>query len=83
MAQARGAVASGRRRREVAARLREMPWAALIVLILVLIVLLAMWGKWPRAVHRTPQAPTGTVIGLHMAWPSGLPSVFNRRSLQA
>ena len=82
MAQARSTVATGRRRREAIARLKEMPWAALVVLILVLIVILAMWGKWPHAARRPLQAPTGTVIVLHMASPNGLSSPSNRRSLQ-
>lgn len=45
MAQARGAIATGTRGRRTVARLKEMPWAALIVLILVLIVILAMWEQ--------------------------------------
>jgi hypothetical protein len=64
MAQARGAAGTGSGRREAVARLKELPWAPLVVLILMLIVLLAMWGKWPHADRRPPQAPTDSVIGL-------------------
>ena len=67
MAQARGAVGTGSRRREAVARLKELPWAALVVLILMLIVILAMWGKWLHADRRPSQAPTGSVIGLRSA----------------
>jgi len=70
MAQARGAIATRNRGRGVIASLREMPWAALIVLILVLIVMLAMWGKLPHGLRRPSQAPPGTVIGLRMAPPN-------------
>lgn len=64
MAHARGAAGTGSQRRGALARLKELPWAALVVLILMLIVLLAMWGKWQHADHRPPQAPMGSVIGL-------------------
>lgn len=67
MAHARGAAGTGSQRRGALARLKELPWAALVVLILMLIVLLAMWGKWPHADRRPPQAPTGSVIGLRSA----------------
>jgi hypothetical protein len=72
MAQARGAVGTGNRRREVMARLKEMPWAALVVLILMLIVILAMWGKWPHAMRRAPWAPTGILMGLRSVSPNSL-----------
>jgi hypothetical protein len=67
MDRARGALGTGSQRRGAMARLKELPWAALVVLILMLIVLLAMWGKWPHADRRPPEAPTGSVIGLRSA----------------
>jgi hypothetical protein len=67
MAQARGTFGAGSQRRGAMAKLKELPWAALVVLILMLIVLLAMWGKWPHADRRPPQAPTDSVIGLRSA----------------
>ena len=88
MAQARGTFGAGSQRRGAMARLKELPWAALVVLILMLIVLLAMWGKWPHAPRRPPQAPTGSVIGLQSASANSLivttdkGGLFNRGSLQ-
>jgi hypothetical protein len=98
MAQARGDAGAGSGRRGAMARLKELPWAALVVLILMLIVLLAMWGKWPHADRRPPEAPTGSVIGLRSPpenstitssaarpadrGPTDKAYLFNRRSLQ-
>jgi hypothetical protein len=98
MAQARGAVGSGSQRRKAIARLKEFPWAALVVLILMLIVMLAMWGKWPHGERRPPQAPPGSAISLRSAsanfpivsaavrsadrGPADKGDLFNRRSLQ-
>lgn len=97
MAQARGVVGTGSQRREAIARLKKLPWAAIVVLILMLIVMLAMWGKWPHEERRPSQAPTGFVIGLQSG-SANSPIVsatvrsadmgpdkghlFNRRSLQ-
>jgi len=93
MARARGAVGTGSQRHEAIARLKKLPWAAIVVLILMLIVMLAMWGKWPHEERRPPQAPTGFIIGLQSASANSLiasamvrspdeADLFNRRSLQ-